>query len=82
MSSDTRFRGNIAAEDVIINTTKLEVVRMMNDRSYISKSFGSGKSEMIFVADRSTLFSKGYLNLYDQLTGRSITGNIVRMTLG
>ncbi len=75
-------KGNIAGEDVLIRTTKLEAVKMMDDKNYVVKSFSEGKSGIELVAGKTLLFSKGYLNLYNQLTGRSITGNIIRMTFG
>jgi hypothetical protein len=75
-------KGNIAGEDVLIRTTRLEIVKIINDKTYARGSFNEGKSEIVFVAGKTLLFSKGYLNLYKQITGSSITGNIIRMTFG
>ncbi len=65
--------------DIIIRTTKIEAVKMLRDRNYIQKSFQAGGSSAELVAGKSTLFAKGYLNLYNELTGKSITGNIIRI---
>ena len=75
-------RERIAKEDIIIKTTKEEAVKMIRDKSYITKSFNDGKSEIKLVADKMTLFAKGYLNLYSELTGKSVTGNLIRISTG
>lgn len=72
-------RGDIANEDIIIRTTREEAVLMLKDIEYVKSSFSSGKSGIELVADKTTLFGKGYLNLYTELTGKSITGNVVSM---
>ena len=73
-------RGEILNEDAVIRTTKEEAVKMLRDKSYVTKSFNDGKSGIELVADRTTLFAKGYLNMYNELTGNSITGNIIRIS--
>jgi len=75
-------RGAVEKEDVIIRTTKEEAVKMMRDKSYVTKSFNDGKSTIELVADKTTLFAKGYLNMYNELTGKSITGDIIRISVG
>ncbi|MEK6911123.1 MAG: hypothetical protein AABW82_05095 [Nanoarchaeota archaeon] len=72
----------IGNPDVIIRTSKLEGVLMLKDSSYIIESFNSGKSNIELVADKSSLFSKGYLKIYSKLTGKSVTGNIIRIYSG
>ena len=71
--------GTIENEDIVIKTTKLEAVKMLQNKNYISTSFSSGMSSIQLVANKAVLFSKGYLNLYDSLTGKSITGNIIKI---
>ena len=66
-------------KDVIIRTTKEEAVKMMRDKNYVTQSFNDEKSEIELVADKTTLFAKGYLNMYTELTGKSITGNLIRI---
>lgn len=72
--------GEILNEDAVIKTTKEEAVKMLRDKSYVVKSFNDGKSGIELVADKTTLFAKGYLNMYNELTGKSITGDIIRIS--
>lgn len=72
-------RGEMEEKDVIITTTKSEAVQMLQNQNYIFESFESGKSSFEMVESKSTLFAKGYLSLYQELTGKSITGSVVRM---
>ncbi|MDO8563408.1 MAG: hypothetical protein Q7R87_00175 [Nanoarchaeota archaeon] len=72
----------IGNPDVIIWTSKLEGVLMLQDSNYVVKSFNEGKSKIELVADKSSLFSKGYLKIYSKLTGKSVTGNIIRIYSG
>ena len=68
--------------DVIIRTTKLEGVLMLQDSNYIVKSFNSGKSSIELVAGKASLFAKGYLKIYSKLTGESVSGNIIKIYSG
>lgn len=61
-----------SGEDIILTTTKEEAVMMMKDKAYIEKSFLDGKSSADLVADKTTLLAKGYIGLYQKLTGKSI----------
>lgn len=65
-------RGNIDGEDIVIKTDVNEIVKMMRDREYIAQSFRSGRSEIEFAASKTRLFSKGYLSIYNGLTGDTI----------
>ncbi len=71
----------IESEDAVLITTTEEAVKMVMDKERIQESFGSGKSTIELKAEKSTLFAKGYLGLYTELTGKSITGNIARIYL-
>ncbi len=73
--------GGIAEEDVVIRTTKEEAVKMLRDRNYVTESFSEGRSGIDLIADKTTLFAKGYLKLYNEVTGKSITGNLIRVSL-
>ena len=66
-------------EDIQIITTKSEAVKMLRDRDYVEQSFKLGNSRIELIAGKTTLFSKGYLNLYTKLTGKSVTGNTIRI---
>ena len=72
-------KGIIADEDIIIRTTKEEGVKMTQSKDYVQESFSSGKSGIELVAGKVNLFSKGYLNMYTELTGKSVTGNVIRI---
>ena len=74
--------GGILNKDIIIKTTKEEAVKMMRDKGYVTKSFNDGLSAIELIADKTTLFAKGYLNMYNELTGKSVTGNLIRMYTG
>ena len=73
------FLGEIDDEDIRIKTTKEELVLVLKNKDYFKESFSSGKSSMDLVADKTKLFSKGYLNLYKELTGKSVTGSVIRI---
>ena len=64
-------RGSISNEDIRITTTKEEGVKMLRNKSYIETSFNNGNSGFEMVANKFELLSKGYLDLYEELTGKS-----------
>ena len=64
-------KGSMSNEDIRITTTKQEGVKMLRNRSYIEASFNNGNSGFEMVAGKVKLFSKGYLDLYEELTGKS-----------
>lgn len=65
--------------DAIIKTSKEEAVKMVQSKNYVQESFANGKSEIELKAGKATLFGKGYLNLYNELTGNSVTGDVIRI---
>ncbi len=75
-------KGPLKNKDIVIKTSKIEVAKMLKDQDYVTKSFFEGMSTIDLVAGKTNLFAKGYLNLYTQLTGKSITGNVIRIYLG
>jgi hypothetical protein len=72
-------REELKTKDVNLRTTREEAIKMIQDESYVTASFSSGKSKIELIEDKTTLFSKGYLNMYNQLSGRGITGNVIKM---
>ena len=62
-------KGNINDADIMIITSKEEGVKMLRDRNYVVKSFSDGKSSFSALADKLSLLSKGYLDMYNKLTG-------------
>ena len=73
------YPGVTTGEDIVIVTTREEIVSMIKDKSYVQESFSSGRSSIALLAGKTTLFAKGYLNLYTEATGKSVTGNIIRI---
>lgn len=67
--------------DLVLTTSTEEAVRMVMDRAYIQDSFGSDRSKVELRASKSLLFAKGYLRVYTELTGKSITGGVVKIYL-
>ncbi|MDP1695545.1 MAG: hypothetical protein Q8L29_01375 [archaeon] len=61
-------KGKIDSKDIIIILTKEEAVKMMKDSNYVKESFKSGGSRIELVAGETTLFLKGYLKLYNELS--------------
>jgi len=74
-------KGQIDSEDMSISTTTEEAVLMVQNRNYVQDSFVTEKSTIELKAEKSTLFAKGYLSLYTELTGKSITGGVTRIYL-
>lgn len=72
-------KGAINNEDIVIRTTKEEAVKMVKDKNYVTQSFDEGKSTIELIAGKTKLFAKGYLNMYTELTGKSVTGNVMRI---
>lgn len=69
-------------EDIIITTTKNEIVNAIlseNTKEYIKNSVEQGKTNLELRASYTNLFSKGYLGLYEEMTGKSFTGSVVRI---
>src|SRR3989344_5774185 len=47
--------GEIASEDIVIRTTKSEIVKMLRDRNYVVESFRNENSGIEFVEGKVTL---------------------------
>lgn len=60
-------RGEVSEEDINIKTSLDEMVKMKEDENYAKESISSGKTTVEKVAEDFTLFSKGYLDLYQEL---------------
>ena len=72
-------KGSLDERDAVIRTNAKEAVKMIKDINYIKESFGNGDSSIELTASKSELFSKGYLSLYTEITGQSLSGNVIRM---
>lgn len=72
----------IEEEDIIIRTTKQEIVNSIlsgDMKSYIKESVSEGKTTLELKASKTTLFVKGYLRLYKDITGESFTGSVIKI---
>ncbi len=54
--------------DIRISTNKAEVVKMIKDSTYVETSFTNGNSNIELIASKTTLFSKGYLEMYEKFS--------------
>lgn len=72
----------IENEDIVVKTTREEVVNLMMSsdmNDYIKQNVQEGKTIVELKASYTKLFSKGYLNIYKDVTGKSFTGSVVRI---
>lgn len=68
--------------DIKIFTLREEVAKAIvsgNIKDYMRGSISEGKTTIELATGYSTLFAKGYLSLYKELTGKSFTGSVVRI---
>ncbi|MDP3881694.1 MAG: hypothetical protein Q8Q31_02345 [Nanoarchaeota archaeon] len=65
-------KGEIPNEDILIWTSKKEAIQMLKDSSSIVDSFSAGDSNVEPRSKETTLFLKGYLKLYEDLTGAKL----------
>lgn len=75
-------KGDIENEDIIIRTTKEEIVDIIssdNREEKVKESVSAGRTALELKAGYTTLFSKGYLSIYKDLTGESFTGSVIRI---
>lgn len=60
-------KGGIEDADIIIYSSKEEVIRIMQDKNYVKQSFSEGLSKIELKSDKLELYSKGYLDLYEEM---------------
>ena len=67
--------------DLVFYTSSEELKNALKGdiKEYMKSSVSDGKTSLELKASYSTLFSKGYLGLYQELTGKSLTGSIIRI---
>lgn len=61
--------------DIIISSSKEEIIlaiASLNIKEYIKNSVSSGKTAIEMKAGYAELFSKGYLSLYEDITGKKL----------
>ena len=67
--------------DIIITSSKEEIINAiasLSIKEYIKSSVSSGKTTIDMKAGYTELFAKGYLSLYEEITGKSLTGSMIR----
>lgn len=75
-------KGSFENPDIIIKTSREEVIGAITSlkiKEYMKNSVTTGKTSIKLESGYTELFSKGYLNLYQDLTGKSFTGSVVRI---
>lgn len=75
-------RKTIENADIKIKTGKSEFLRILssNDiKKAVQESAEAGNLEIEMLAGKLELASKGYLNVYKEVTGKSLTGNIIKI---
>ena len=74
-------RGVIDNEDIRIKTSKSEFMKILNSdkiKEEMQNSAQNNNLEIEMISGKIELASKGYLNVYKEVTGKSLTGNIIR----
>lgn len=74
--------GALSNPDIRIISSKEEIIaaiRSGNIRGYTERSVAEGRMQVENIGPYSSLLYKGYLNFYDEMSGKSMTGNIVKM---
>lgn len=68
------FESSSDNPDLRIITTREEVINAIKkpEENYMIDSAKSGKTQIEMIASKQTLFSKGYIAIYEELTGDSI----------
>jgi len=69
-------------EDIIIRIIKEEIVNSilsLDMEAHIKESISNGKTTLELKASYTKLFSKGYLSIYKDITGKSFTGSVVEI---
>ena len=75
-------KGESSSPDIRISTTRSEVISAIssgNVKEYMKSSVNSKKTNVELVEGYSRLFFKGYLTLYQEMTGKSMTGSVIRI---
>ncbi|MBI2451740.1 hypothetical protein HYV50_01520 [Candidatus Pacearchaeota archaeon] len=62
-------KGQIQNEDILLTTSKAEAVKMLRNKDYVAESFNDGNSGITLISSKTELFSKGYLSIYNELSG-------------
>jgi len=61
-------KGESQNEDVIITTTRQEIIKSMREKEYLIDSFKNGLTSIKLVTTKTKVLAKGYANVYQQFT--------------
>lgn len=78
-------KGNGDSPDLRIISTRQEIMNALNSsniKESVKNSVVSGEIDLEIVGGYTTLFQKGYLSLYQDLTGKSISGGVIKIFEG
>lgn len=74
--------GEITNPDLTIYTSSREILDSIistETKDYMKESVSNGNTKLELNAGYTELFSKGYLSLYKDLTGKSLTGSMIKI---
>ena len=74
-------KGLLENPDLKISCQEDEFIKILNSQNFnlaLQDSVKSGKTGIEILAGKTELFTKGYLTVYKEVTGKSLTGNFLR----
>lgn len=75
-------KGESENPDLRITTTRDEIIEAIlssDIKEYMKTSVSSGKTSIEMVAGYTTLLVKGYLSIYQEMTGKTLAGSVIRI---
>jgi len=75
-------KGEIENEDIGIIASKEEFIKILNSENLkqaLQESVNQGNTRLETFAGNTKLLAKGYLSLYKEITGKSFTGDVVKI---
>ncbi len=60
--------GSFQKKDIIIRTSRIELIKMLRDNNHVQESFNSGASKIELVAKEPVLLTKGYMKIYQRIS--------------
>ncbi len=75
-------QGSLTQADLKISLSEDEFIKLLNSENFniaLQDSVKSHKTNVEILAGNTELFTKGYLNLYKEITGKSLTGSFLRV---
>ncbi len=75
-------QGSLEKPDLKISCKEDEFIKILNSENFnfaLQNSVKSGRTNIEILAGKTELFTKGYLNLYREITGKSLLGSFLRV---